>query len=96
MTFVSASQFHVYLAWVNPHLALCLNVKVLVSTFNQEKALVGAFSVIVTTDGSFAALILSSTSIGNIFPDNKSIALPSKPSPKTAQAAQLGSAPADC
>ena len=25
--------------------------------FNQEKALVGAFSVIVTTDGSFAALV---------------------------------------
>ena len=97
MTFASASQFHVYLAWVNPqHSALCLNVKALVSTFNQEKALVGAFSVIVTTDGSFAALILSSTSIDNIFPDNKSIALPSKPSPKTAQAAQLGSAPADC
>ena len=38
---------------VNAHLALCLssvlNVKVLVGTFNQEKALVGAFSVIVKT-----------------------------------------------
>ena len=30
-----------------------LNVKVLVGAFNQEKALVGAFSVIVKTDGSF-------------------------------------------
>ena len=33
-----------------------LNVKALDSTFNQEKALVDAFSVIVKTDGSFAAL----------------------------------------
>ena len=31
-----------------------LNVKALVGAFNQEKALVGAFSVIVTTDGSAA------------------------------------------
>ena len=31
----------------------------LVGRFNQEKALVGAFSVIVKTDGSFAALITS-------------------------------------
>ena len=29
----------------------------LVGTFNQEKALVGAFSVIVKTDGSFAGLL---------------------------------------
>ena len=28
-----------------------------ISTFNQEKALVGAFSVIVKTDGLFAALL---------------------------------------
>ena len=34
-----------------------LKVKALDSTFNQEKALVGAFSVIVKTDGSFAALL---------------------------------------
>ena len=33
MTFASASQFHIYLPWVN--------------AFNQEKARVGAFSVIV-------------------------------------------------
>ena len=32
-------------------------MKALVGTFNQEKALVGAFSVIVKTDGSFAALL---------------------------------------
>ena len=32
-------------------------MKVLVGTFNMEKALVGAFSVIVKTDGSFAALL---------------------------------------
>ena len=36
-----------------------LNVKVLVGTFDQEEALVGAFSVIVTTDGSYAALVAS-------------------------------------
>ena len=37
-----------------------LNVKVLVGSFNQEKALVGAFSMIVqpiAADGSFAALV---------------------------------------
>ena len=33
-----------------------LNMKALVGAFNQEKALVGALSVIVKTDGSFAAL----------------------------------------
>ena len=32
-------------------------MKVLVGVYNQEKALVGAFSMIVKTDGSFAALI---------------------------------------
>ena len=32
-------------------------MKVLVGPFNQERALVAAFSVIVKTDGSFAALI---------------------------------------
>ena len=37
-----------------------LNVKALEGTFNQEKALVGAFSIIIKpidADGSFAALI---------------------------------------
>ena len=33
-----------------------LNVKAVVVALNQEKALVGAFSEIVETDGSFAAL----------------------------------------
>ena len=33
-------------------------MKALVGAFNQEKALVGAFSVIVKTDRSFTALIL--------------------------------------
>ena len=52
MTFVLASQFHIYLPWDNARLALCLNTflnkKALLGTFNQEKALVlvGAFSVI--------------------------------------------------
>ena len=40
-----------YLSWVNARLASCLNsalnVKALVGAFNQEKALVGASSVIV-------------------------------------------------
>ena len=53
MTFVLASQFHIYLPWDNARLALCLNTflnkKALLGTFNLEKALVlvGAFSVIV-------------------------------------------------
>ena len=34
-----------------------LNVKLLVGALNQEKAIVGAFSVIVRTNGSFAALL---------------------------------------
>ena len=41
-----------YLLFFQAHLALCLNsvlnVKALVGTFNQEQALVGAFSVIIT------------------------------------------------
>ena len=40
--FASASQFYIYLWWVN-----------------QERALIGASSVIVKTDGSFAALFQS-------------------------------------
>ena len=36
-----------------------LNVNVVVGAFNQEKALVGVFSMIVKTDDSFAALILT-------------------------------------
>ena len=41
---------HILLPWVNTRLACCLNrllnVKDLVGTFNQEKALIEAFSVI--------------------------------------------------
>ena len=69
MIIALTSQFHVYLLWVN--LSYCLNsvlyVKVLIGVFNhdQEKALVGAFSVIVKTncetDGSFAALVMIAT-----------------------------------
>ena len=33
-------------------------MKILVGAFNQEKVLVGAYSVIVKTDGSFAALLM--------------------------------------
>ena len=51
---------------VNTRLAWCLNsvlnVKVLVAAFNQEKALVGAFSVIL----QFYRLIVYSTSKNNV------------------------------
>ena len=64
MTFASASHITSTYCGVNARLAKCLNsvlnVKALVGTFNQEKVLVGAFSVIVKTncetDGSSAAL----------------------------------------
>ena len=36
-----------------------MNVKVLAGAFNQEKALVGTFSMIEKTDGLFAALVIS-------------------------------------
>ena len=44
-----------------------LNVKGLVGAINQEKALVGAFSVIVKTDGSFTALVVG----GDTDPDTR-------------------------
>ena len=51
MIIVLASQFYVYLPCVGTCLAVCLNsvlnVLALVGAFNQEKAIVGAFSVIV-------------------------------------------------
>ena len=57
MTNALVSQLYVYLLWVNDCLAKCLNrflnVKVLVCTCKQEKALVGAFSVIVKTSRTF-------------------------------------------
>ena len=42
------------------------NVKALVGTFDQEEALVGAFSVIVKTDRSFAALFWRHTDEVNV------------------------------
>ena len=54
MIIVLGTQFHVYLL---SRLNSVFNVKALVGVLNQEKALVGAFSVIVKTDcgtdGSF-------------------------------------------
>ena len=50
---VSASQFHVYLPWV-ANLAISVS-NVLIGAFNQKKTQVGAFFVIVKTNGSFAA-----------------------------------------
>ena len=50
MTFALGTQFHVYLpGGVNTHSEKCLNVlnvKAVLATLNQEKALVGAFSVL--------------------------------------------------
>ena len=61
MTFASVSQFHITYHGSTPltmSLNSVLNVKALVGTFIQEKALVvGAFYVILKIDGSFAALI---------------------------------------
>ena len=54
LTFALTFQFHGYLPWVSA----LLNVDALVGAFNQEKTLVGAFSVILKTDGLFAALRL--------------------------------------
>ena len=51
MTIVLVSQFHICLPWVNAQLAQCpngvLNLKALVGAFNQQKALLRAFSIIV-------------------------------------------------
>ena len=47
MTFALASNFTSTYCWLTPLSHSVLNVKALVGAFNQEKALVGAFSVIV-------------------------------------------------
>ena len=44
-------------------------MKVLVGTFNHEKALVGAFSVTVNTDESFVALLFCLQT--NLFPGRR-------------------------
>ena len=65
MIIASWTQSHVYLLMPVSHSVL--NVKALVGTFNQEKALVGAFSVIVqtdcATDGSFYSTIQIASSV---------------------------------
>ena len=65
MTFMSGTQFYIYLLWVNALLAKCLksvlNVKVVVAAFNQEKAILGAFSVIVKLKTSWRFLYSSTT-----------------------------------
>ena len=55
MTFASRTQFHVDRQW---GLKSVLNVKAVVATFNQEKAPVGAFFVIVKLRRSFGNLRL--------------------------------------
>ena len=55
MTFALRTQFHVYFLW-GQRLNSVLNVKAVVATFNQEKALVGAFSLLrdyEPSDGTF-------------------------------------------
>ena len=53
-TFALVSQFYVYLPWGQHPFSIVsnsvINVKALVGAFNQEKALEGAFSVIVKTN----------------------------------------------
>ena len=46
MAFALAFQIHVYLLVQHSVLISVLNVKAVVAAFNQEKALLGAFSVI--------------------------------------------------
>ena len=62
MTFVSQTQFH-----VERHLAWCLNsvlyVKAVVAAFNQEEALVGAFSVITNLRMELFQALLNTPSI---------------------------------
>ena len=57
MTFALRTQFHVERPWGQRPFKECrnsvLNVKAVVAAFNQEKALVGAFSVI--SDGTFSS-----------------------------------------
>ena len=57
----SRTQFHVYLPWGQRPFSIVhsvLNVKAIVAAFNQEKALVGAFSVIVKLVVIFAKVRL--------------------------------------
>ena len=53
MIIASWTQFHVYLPWGQRPFSIVsynvLNVKALLGAFNQEKALVGAFSVHIKT-----------------------------------------------
>ena len=57
ISFNLESHFHIFLLWVNACLAYFLNrflyVKAPVGSFNQEKALVGAVSVIVKSSWTF-------------------------------------------
>ena len=63
MIIVSGTQFHVYLPW-GPNSVL--NVKALVGAFNQEKALVEAFSVIVKTGYGTDGALHSTTALGTM------------------------------
>ena len=58
MIFALALQFQVKLLCSGAHLKLCLNsvlnVKVIVGAFNQEKALVVTYSVIVKSSQTFS------------------------------------------
>ena len=59
MIIASRTQFHIERRWGQRPFSIVsysvLNVKAVVAAFNQEKALVGAFSVIVKTFQRFVA-----------------------------------------
>ena len=63
MIFVSASKVHLYplVTVFRPPFRSVFNVKALVGAFNQEKVLVGAFSVIVKPMEHYTALDKSDT-----------------------------------
>ena len=66
MTYASQTQFHVERPWGQRPFSMCLNsvlnVKVVAAAFNQEKALVGAFSVITNLRMDlFEALLYTNT-----------------------------------
>ena len=49
MIFALGTQFHIFLPWGQHLFSIVSYMKALVGTFNQEKALLGAFCVIVKT-----------------------------------------------
>ena len=76
MTFVSRTQFHVERPWGQRPFSIVsfnsvLNVKALVGAFNQEKALVGAFLVIVKLLMIYSRRFVRSSSTDSVSSRNK-------------------------